>query len=204
MTAASSSPVRTEVVGGVLVTTIDRPGGNAMDLQVSRELYAALKRLRDDPGLHAGVVTGAGREFFCDGWDLTPGTGGFAGVYDLFRVGKPLVAAVNGLARGGGFELALVADLIVAAEHAVFALPDPPARVPDAVGEELADALRRGAGRLSAADATRWGLVHRVVPAGRELPAAIELARELGAAPAVAAVVKKPGRGVGVTEDAAQ
>ncbi|WP_328609808.1 enoyl-CoA hydratase-related protein [Amycolatopsis sp. NBC_00345] len=204
MTAASPSFVRTEVFDGVLVATVDRPGGNAMDLHVSRALFEALMRLSQDPGLHAGVVTGAGREFFCDGWDLTPGTGGFAGVHDLFRVGKPVIAAVNGLARGGGFELALVADLIVAADHAEFALPDPPAGVPGELPEELARELRRGDGRLTAAAAARWGLVHRVVPAGTELSVALDLAHQLAAAPGAAAVVKEIGRGAGEPEDATQ
>jgi crotonobetainyl-CoA hydratase len=204
MTATSPSVVRTEVFDGVLVATIDRPGGNAMDQHVSRALYEALMRLGGDPGVRAGVVTGAGREFFCAGWDLMPGVGGFAGVHDLFRVGKPLIAAVNGLARGGGFELALVADLIVAAEHAEFALPDPPARMPAELPEELVHELRHGDGRLTAAAAARWGLVHRVVPAGTELPVALDLARRLAAAPGAAAVVKEIGRGAGKPEEAAR
>ncbi|HEY3712019.1 MAG TPA: enoyl-CoA hydratase-related protein [Amycolatopsis sp.] len=204
MTATSPSVVRTEVFDGVLVATIDRPGGNAMDQHVSRALYEALMRLGGDPGVRAGVVTGAGREFFCAGWDLMPGVGGFAGVHDLFRVGKPLIAAVNGLARGGGFELALVADLIVAAEHAEFALPDPPARMPAELPEELVHELRHGDGRLTAAAAARWGLVHRVVPAGTELAVALDLARRLAAAPGAAAVVKEIGRGAGKPEEAAR
>ncbi|SEO85392.1 enoyl-CoA hydratase-related protein [Amycolatopsis saalfeldensis] len=201
MTAASPSVVRTEVFDGVLVATIDRPGGNAMDRHVSRALYEAMTRLSGDPGLRAGVLTGAGREFFCAGWDPTPGAGGIAGVHDLFRVGKPLIAAVNGLARGGGFELALVADLIVAADHAEFALPDPPARVPGELPEELAQQLRDGDGRLTAAAAARWGLVHHVVPAGTELTVALDLAHRLAAAPGAAAVVKEIGRGAGEPEE---
>jgi crotonobetainyl-CoA hydratase len=197
MITASPSVVRTEVFDGVLVATIDRPGGNAMDQHVSRALFEALMRLAGDPGLRAGVVTGAGRDFFCAGWDLAPGVGGIAGVHDLFRVGKPLIAAVNGLARGGGFELALVADLIVAAEHAEFALPDPAARVPAELPEEMADELRRGDGKLTAAAAARCGLVHRVVPAGTELPVALDLAHRLAAAPGAAALVKEIGRGTG-------
>ncbi|QRP49893.1 enoyl-CoA hydratase-related protein [Amycolatopsis sp. FDAARGOS 1241] len=196
MTAALPRAVRTEVVDGVLVATVDRPVGNPIDSQVSFELYAAWARLRDDPAVHAGIVTGAGREYFSAGWDLAPGTGGFAGVADFFRLPKPMIAAVNGLARGGGFELALMTDLIVAAEHAEFALPDHRGAVPlpDRLSEEAVHALCRS-GRLSAAGAARCGVVHRVVPAGTELAVALDLARSLGGTPGAAAAVKEIGLG---------
>ncbi|MEV0070309.1 enoyl-CoA hydratase-related protein [Amycolatopsis sp. NPDC050768] len=196
MTAAPSCAVHTEVIDGVLVATLDRPGGNKIDSRMSFELYTAWARLRDDPALFAGVVTGTGSGYFSAGWALASGSGGFAGVADFFRLSKPMIAAVNGLARGGGFELALMTDLIVAADHAEFVLPDPCGAVPlpERLSEEAVHGLCR-TGRLTAAAAARCGVVHRVVPAGTELAAAVDLARSLGSAPGAAAAVKEIGLG---------
>jgi enoyl-CoA hydratase/carnithine racemase len=205
--------VHTDVTGSTLVVTLDNPKANAVGVASSLELYAAFARLRDDPSLRVGVLTGAGDRFFCAGWDLKAaasgeavdadhGPGGFAGLTELFDVGKPVIAAVNGLALGGGFELALAADLVVAAEHAEFGLPEVklgivadsggllrvPARVPRAVALEWLPTGRR----IPAAEAERWGLVNRVVPADALLGAALELAEAIDeCAPlAVAAVLE--------------
>jgi crotonobetainyl-CoA hydratase len=192
--------VQARADGPVLVITLDRPKANAIDVPTSRALYAAFARLRDDPALRVGVLTGAGERFFSAGWDLKAaaagegvaadhGPGGFAGLTELFDLGKPVIAAVNGLAFGGGFELVLAADLVVAAEHAEFALtevtlglvPDAggllrlPARLPRPIAVELLLTGRR----VGAAEAARWGLVNRVVPAAGLMPAALELARAI-------------------------
>ncbi len=207
------APVRTAVEGQTLLITIDRPQANAIDVTASRALFAALDRLRRDPDLRVGVLTGAGNRFFCAGWDLTAaaagesieadhGPGGFAGLTEFFDIGKPVIAAVNGLAFGGGFELVLAADLAVAAEHAEFALTEVtlglvadaggllrlPARVPRAIALEYLLTGRR----FGAAEAGRWGLVNRVVPSAGLLTAARELADAIcAAAPlAVAAVLE--------------
>ena len=152
----------------VLEITIDRPKANAIDVTTSRALYAAFDRLRRDPRLRVAILTGAGEKFFCAGWDLKAaaagegidadhGPGGFAGLTEFFDIGKPVIAAVNGLAFGGGFELVLAADLVVAAEHAEFALtevtlgivPDAgglvrlPARVPRPIAAEIGRASCR-------------------------------------------------------------
>src|SRR3954449_4041127 len=130
-----ADPVRMEVDGGVLVVTLDRPKANAIDVATSRALHSAFDRLARDEALRVAVLTGAGQRFFSAGWDLKAaasgeaidadhGPGGFAGLTELFDLDKPVIAAVNGLALGGGFELALAADLIVAAEHAEMALPE--------------------------------------------------------------------------------
>jgi crotonobetainyl-CoA hydratase len=205
--------VTTRVDGEVLVVTLDNPKANAVDVEVSQQLYAAFALLRDDPSLRVGVLTGAGEKFFCAGWDLKAaargeavdadhGPGGFAGLTELFDVGKPVVAAVNGLAFGGGFELVLASDLVIAADHAEFALPEVrlglvpdaggllrlPARVPRAIALELLLTGRR----WSAAEAHQWGVVNRVV-AGRDvLTAALEMAATITrAAPlAVSAVLE--------------
>lgn len=205
--------VRSDVVGSTLVVTLDRPKANAVDVATSQALYAAFARLRDDDSLRVGIVTGAGERFFCAGWDLKAaaageavdadhGPGGFAGLTELFDLGKPVIAAVNGLALGGGFELALAADLVVAAEHAELGLPEVtlgivadsggllrvPKRVPRAVALEWLLTGRR----ISAQEAARWGLVNQVVPAGELLETALALADAIAeSAPlAVAAVLE--------------
>jgi crotonobetainyl-CoA hydratase len=196
-------PVRTTVEGQTLVITLDRPKANAVDVATSRALYAAFERLRDDPQLRAGILTGAGEKFFCAGWDLKAaaagesaeadhGPGGFAGLTEFLDIGKPVIAAVNGLAFGGGFELVLAADLVVAAEHAEFALTEVtlgivadaggllrlPARLPRAIAAEYLLTGRR----FTAAEAARWGLINRVVPAAEVMPAARDLAGAICAA----------------------
>jgi crotonobetainyl-CoA hydratase len=202
--------VRTEVGGQVLTVTLDRPKANAIDVATSMELFAAFQRLAEDPGLRVAVVTGAGDRFFSAGWDLKSGEavdadhgpGGFAGLTELFTLDKPVIAAVNGLALGGGFELALAADLVVAAEHAEFALPEAtlgivpdsggvlrlPRRLPAAVANELLFTGRR----LTAAEAAGWGLVNRVVAGADLLDAARDLANRLvRSAPLAIAAIKE-------------
>ncbi len=211
--AARTSAVRTAVEGQTLVVTIDRPRANAIDVTASRALYAAFDRLRRDPRLRVAILTAAGEKFFCAGWDLKAaaagegidadhGPGGFAGLTEFFDIGKPVIAAVNGLAFGGGLELVLAADLVVAAEHAEFALPEVtlgivpdaggllrlPARIPRPIAVEILLTGRR----FSAAEAAGWRLVNRVVPAAELMTAAGELADAIcAAAPlAVAAVLE--------------
>jgi crotonobetainyl-CoA hydratase len=201
--AMPNDPVRASLDGQTLIITLDRPKANAIDAATSRALFAAFDRLRRDPRLRVAILTGAGDRFFCAGWDLKAaaagegagadhGPGGFAGLTEFLDIGKPVIAAVNGLAFGGGFELALAADLVVAAEHAEFALPEAtlgivpdaggllrlPARVPRAIAVELLLTGRR----LTAAEAARWGLANRVVPAAGLMAAARELAGAVCAA----------------------
>lgn len=205
--------VHTEIAGHTLLITLDRPKANAIDVATSKELYAAFQHLAEDPALRAGVVTGAGERFFSAGWDLKAGEpvdadhgpGGFAGLTEYFTLDKPVIAAVNGLALGGGFELALAADLIVAAEHAEFALPEAtlgiipdsggvlrlPRRLPGAVATELLFTGRR----MPAAEAAGWGLVNRVVPAATLLDTARDLAdRVARSAPLAIAAIKQATR----------
>ena len=204
--------VSTTVDGGVLTITLDRPKANAINVATSQALYAAFARLQQEPALRVAIITGTGR-FFSAGWDLSAavageaidadhGPGGFAGLTELFALDKPVIAAVNGLAIGGGFELASAADLIVAADSAEFALPEVklgmmadsggvlrlPKRLPRAIATELLLTGRR----MGAAEAQRWGLVNRVVPLAQLAAAAQELARELvAAAPLALAAVKQ-------------
>lgn len=217
--------VHTEVRGKTLLVTLDVPKANAINVATSMQLYAAFVQLRDNAALRAAVLTGAGDRFFSAGWDLKAAAegeavdaahspGGFAGLTEFFDIGKPVIAAVNGLAMGGGFELALAADLVVAADHAEFALPEVklgivadsggllriPARVPRAIATEWLLTGRR----ITADEALRWGLVNRVVPAADLLATAMDLADavEESAPLAVAAVleVTRETEGMGVAE----
>ncbi len=204
--------VRTTVDGGVLTITLDRPKANAIDVATSKALYAAFAQLENDPALRVAIITGTGR-FFSAGWDLNAatggeaidadhGTGGFAGLTEFFSLDKPVIAAVNGLAIGGGFELALAADLIVATESAEFALtevrlgmlPDSggilrlPRRLPRAIATEMLMTARR----MGAAEAARWGLVNQVVAGDQLMAAANTLARQIvQAAPLAIAALKQ-------------
>lgn len=199
----TSKSVRTEVVGQSLIITLDRPKANAIDVATSLEIYQAVTLLESDADLRAGIITGAGERFFSAGWDLSTakageaadadfGPGGFAGITEFFDRAKPLIAAVNGLAIGGGFELALACDLIIAADQAEFALPE--ARlglVPDSGGmirlprvmpPVLALEIMLTGRRLSAAEAAEWGVVNKVVPASGLLAAAKDFGRVVAAA----------------------
>ncbi|MSO93844.1 MAG: crotonobetainyl-CoA hydratase [Rhodospirillales bacterium] len=191
--------VRTQRNGPVLEVVLDRPPANAIDAPTSRALGAAFVELRDDPALRVGIVSGGGERFFSAGWDLKAATsgppdrdwgpGGFAGLTELFDLNKPVIAAVNGLAVGGGFELALACDLVVAAGHAEFFLPEGrigliadgggvlrlSRRLPHAVAMEMFLTGRR----MGAEKAHAWGLVNHVVPGGDVLSRARVLAEEI-------------------------
>jgi crotonobetainyl-CoA hydratase len=208
-----TEPVRLSQRDGVLIITLDRPKANAIDVATSNALYRAFARLQDDPVLRVGIMAGAGGQYFSAGWDLKAGAagepidadhgpGGFAGLTEFFALDKPVIAAVNGLALGGGFELALAADLVVAAEHAEFALPEAllglipdsggllrlPRRLPRAIAMELLLTGRR----MGSLEAHRWGLVNRVVPGHEVMDSALQLASELcRAAPLSIAAIKE-------------
>ncbi|MCZ4280070.1 carnitinyl-CoA dehydratase [Kiloniella laminariae] len=197
---------------GILEVVLDRPKANAIDAATSREMGELFCEFRDDPDLRVAIITGGGEKFFSAGWDLVAssegeapdsdyGPGGFAGITELKGCYKPIIAAVNGMAVGGGFELALSADLVVAAEHAQFFLPEAkvgliadaasfrlPKRLPRALALEL---LWTGK-RLSAEEAASWGLVNQVVPGDQLMTAARTLARQiLEAAPLSVQAVKQ-------------
>jgi crotonobetainyl-CoA hydratase len=204
------SGIRTERNGAVLEITVDRPPANAIDSATSRELGDRFAAFRDDGSLLVAIVTGAGDRFFSAGWDLKAaaagdgedwGPGGFAGLTELFDLDKPVIAAVNGLAAGGGFELALACDLLVAVRGAELFLPEVrlgfvadaggvlrlPQRLPRAIAMEMLLTGRR----MDAYEAVRWGLVNRVVEQEDLLPVARELAAEITeAAPLAVRAVK--------------
>ncbi len=182
-----------ELNGHTAVVTIDRPKANAIDAPTSKAMGDAFADLDDNAAVRAIIVTGAGPKFFSAGWDLAAaedfdsdyGIGGFGGFPELAHRRTPVIAAVNGMAVGGGFEIAMAADLIVAAEHAQFWLPEPAigilpdagaVKLPRLLPPHLARELLLTGRRMDAAEGRRWGLIANVVPADELLSAAHELA----------------------------
>lgn len=199
----TDSPIHTRRDGAILEVTLDRPKANAIDLATSRIMGDVFADFRDDPDLRVAILTGAGDKFFCPGWDLKAandgdavdgdyGVGGFGGLQELRDMNKPVIAAVNGIACGGGLELALSADMILAAEHATFALPEIrsgtvadaasiklPKRIPYHIAMEL---LLTGRW-FDADEGHRWGLVNEVVAAEGLMDRARELAQLIASGP---------------------
>lgn len=196
-----SDAIRIERTEGIVTLTIDRPKANAIDAATSVEMGQAFVGFEADPSVRVVIVTGAGERFFSAGWDLDAagdgeafdadyGPGGFGGFVDLPNRTKPVIAAVNGMAVGGGFEIAMAADLIVAADHAQFFLPEaglgmlPDAgsvRLPRLLPVHIAREMLLTGRRMSADEAVHFGLVNRVVSSGNLLAAAHALAVEVSA-----------------------
>ena len=177
-----NNAVNFELYDEVMLITLDRPKANAIDVETSHILGEVFIRFRDDKKLRVAIITGAGDRFFCGGWDLKAasegeavdadfGPGGFAGLTELWDLDKPVIAAVNGLAVGGGFELALAADLIIASGNAEFFVPEAtlgiipdsggvlrlPRRLPKAVAMDMLLTGRR----MTVDEAKHFGLVNR-------------------------------------------
>ena len=198
-----SSPLIIERRGKVLEVTINRPKANAIDAATSRVMGETFAKFRDDPELRVAILTGAGEKFFCPGWDLKAaaegeapdadyGVGGFGGLQELPGLGKPVIAAVNGIAFGGGFEIMISADIIIAADHATFALPEInsgtladaatiklPRRIPYHVAMELLFTGRR----MDAHEARQWGIVNEIVTQPNLMIRAREVAALLAEGP---------------------
>ena len=211
----TSDPIKTERRGSILEVTIDRPKANAIDVATSRKMGDVFASLRDDPDLRVAIITGAGDKFFSAGWDLKAaaegevpdsdyGVGGFGGLQELPGLNKPVIAALNGLTVGGGFEIALSADIIIAAEHVRFALPEIkagtvadaatiklPRRIPYHVAMEFLFTGRW----MDVDEALKWGLVNEVVPAANLMQRAREVADLLASGPSlVFAAIKEVAR----------
>jgi len=189
--------VRVERRNGVMEITLDRPKVNAIDRAASIRLGEAFCELRDDPELRCAIVTAAGDKAFSAGWDLKAaaadtdseiglwwhtdyGPGRFAGLTELWDLDKPVIAAVNGLAIGGGLELAIACDLIVCADHAYFALPEVPLgivpdsgglqRVPKCLPHKVAMEMLLLGRSMPVDEAMHYGMINKVVP-GEDLMA---------------------------------
>ena len=197
------TPVKTRRDGAILEVTLDRPKANAIDLATSRIMGQVFRAFRDDPDLRVAILTGGGEKFFCPGWDLKAaadgdavdgdyGVGGFGGLQELREMNKPVIAAVNGIACGGGLELALSADMILAADHASFALPEirsgtvadaASVKLPKRIPYHIAMELLLTGRWFDAEEAHRWGLVNEIVPAAQLMDRARDLARLLASGP---------------------
>ena len=185
--------------GLVLEVVLDRPKANAIDAATSRELGVVFQAFMAHPTQRVAIFTGQGERFFSAGWDLNAasegesfesdyGVGGFGGYPELPNRSKPIIAAVNGIAVGGGFEVAMAADLIVAAEHATFSLPEAKVGVlPDAGSVRLPRLLPAAltnevllAGRvLTAAECLQHGLINSVCTPQQLMDTARELATRI-------------------------
>ena len=184
--------ITVEREGPVTVVTLNRPEVmNALHSPAHFELDDAFNKFAADPEQWVGIVTGAGERAFSAGNDLKHQAGGgkmesppsgFAGLTSRFDLTKPLIAAVNGVAMGGGFEIALACDLIIASENAKFALPEPHVglaalagglhRLPRQIGLKRAMGMILTARHVSAREGLELGFVNEVVPQGEALAAA--------------------------------
>lgn len=205
----SEEIVLAERHGRVLEITLNRPPANAINHALSRAIYAQLRAFQDSPDLSVAILSGAGERIFSAGWDLKEvadqgfdserdndpergfGPGGFAGITEFWGLTKPVIAAVNGAAVGGGLEIVLACDVVLMADHAFFALPEMqrgiladagaiqrlPRRIPYNVAVEFMLTGRR----MAAEEAARWGLAHDVMPGAQLMAAARALAEDIAA-----------------------
>ncbi len=212
MQMRSEGPILTRREGAILEVTLNRPKANAIDLVTSRIMGEVFREFRDEDSLRVAILRAEGQKFFCPGWDLKAaadgdavdgdyGVGGFGGLQELPNLNKPVIAAVNGICCGGGLELALSCDLILAADTATFALPEIrsgtvadaasiklPKRIPYHVAMDL---LLTGRW-FDAEEALRWGLLKEVTSSDDLLSKAWDLARLLeGGPPLVYAAIKE-------------
>lgn len=204
----TDSQIKTRKVGGILEVTIDRPKANAIDLATSRVMGDTFAEFRDDPEMRVAILTATSEKFFCPGWDLKAasnndgtdgdavdgdyGVGGFGGLQELRGMNKPVICAVNGICCGGGLEIALSCDIILAADHATFALPEIrsgtvadaasiklPKRIPYHIAMEMLLTGRC----IDAEEAHKWGMINHVYAADKLMDEAWDMAKLLESGP---------------------
>ena len=198
-----SDVIETHVENHVLTVTLNRPKANAIDLATSRALGQVFADFRDNPDLRVAIITGAGDKFFCPGWDLKAaadgdavdgdyGLGGFGGIQEMPHLNKPVIAAVNGICCGGGLEWALSADIILAADHASFALPEirsgtvadaASVKLPKRIPYHIAMEMLLTGRWITAKEAARWGMINHIHPAADLMAKAREMADLLASGP---------------------
>lgn len=186
--------------GAVLEIRMVKPKVNAICRRFSRSMEAAALYLQDDPELRVGILSSGSERAFSAGMDFAettsesdrgpgPKQGGFGGITTLWALKKPLIAAINAPAIGGGVELALACDMLVMAEEAYLQLPElqrgllPDGgalqRLPRRIPFHVATAMIWTGAPMTAAEALRWGLVHRTAPGGQLMELAWEVARQV-------------------------
>jgi len=195
--------IETHIENHVLTVTLNRPKANAIDLATSRALGQVFADFRDNPDLRVAIITGAGDKFFCPGWDLKAaadgdavdgdyGMGGFGGIQEMPHLNKPIIAAVNGICCGGGLEWALSADIILAADHASFALPEirsgtvadaASVKLPKRIPYHIAMEMLLTGRWITAEEAARWGMINQIHPAAELMAKAREMADLLASGP---------------------
>ena len=200
---SSHGPIKTSTSNHILEVKLDRPKANAIDLKTSRILGEIFTNFRDDTNLRVAIITGEGEKFFCPGWDLKAaadgdavdgdyGVGGFGGLQELRGLNKPVIAAVNGICCGGGLEWALSADIILAAEHATFALPEirsgtvadaASIKLPKRIPYHIAMDMLLTGRWLDAEEAAKWGLINYIHPAQNLMDEAHKLGELLASGP---------------------
>ena len=208
--------IKTQQDGSILEVTLDRPKANAIDLVTSRQMGETFRHFRDNDELRVCILRTAGEKFFSAGWDLKAaadgdsvtadyGVGGFGGLQELRDLNKPVIAAVEGMCVGGGFEIALSCDLILATEGASFALPEIRAgtladaatiKLPKRIPYHVAMDLLLTGRWMDSAEAHKWGLVNEVMADGPALYDRVwELAKLLESGPPlVFAAIKEVAR----------
>ncbi|MEM6637036.1 MAG: carnitinyl-CoA dehydratase [Pseudomonadota bacterium] len=199
----TASAIDIKQSGAVLEVTLNRPPANAIDLQTSRAMGEVFRDFRDNPEFRVALVTGAGPKFFCAGWDLKAaaggdavdgdyGVGGFGGLQELRDLNKPVIVAINGIACGGGLELALSADIILAADHATFAFPEirsgtvadaASVKLPKRIPYHIAMELLLTGRWFDAEEARGWGIINHIYPADKLTREAQALAQHLASGP---------------------
>jgi crotonobetainyl-CoA hydratase len=201
-----SDGVKVHRDGHVLEVVLDRGKVNAIDVSTSQALAAAFQELHEDKDLRCAILTGGGEKIFSAGWDLKAlnngemqldnwweadeyGFGGFTGLTENWSLNKPVIAAINGLAIGGGFEMAMSCDLLIAADHVEFGLPEMPLgivpdagalqRLPRRIPHNIAMEMFLLGRRMTAIEAAHYGLVNKVVPKEQLMDAAREWAASI-------------------------
>lgn len=207
---SAQKPIQTELQDGILTVTLNRPKTrNAINAEMRAALIEIWSEFRDSDEVRVGILTGAGNQSFCAGADLkeigdyyqsmtpierresgvrSPGLGAITRNFDPR---KPIIAAINGPCLAGGLELALACDIRIAAEHAVFGLPEvkrgilPGAggtqRLPRALPQGVALEMILTGATIDSESALRWGLISHVVPAGELLSEANRIAQLIAA-----------------------
>ena len=199
----TDTPVKTHRDGHILEVILDRPKANAIDLATSRIMGETFMEFRDDPELRIAILRAEGDKFFCPGWDLKAaadgdavdgdyGIGGFGGLQELGNLNKPVICAVNGICCGGGLELALSCDLILASNTASFALPEirsgtvadaASVKLPKRIPYHVAMDLLLTGRWFDAEEAMRWGLLKEICEPDQLLSKTCELAQLLASGP---------------------